>query len=532
MYQTLLSAHQLRTARVASQVLSFHERGEPFRISHGGTNSTRRKKSNSSTVSTSDFSNVLNVDCDKCIALVEPNVSMEQLVDATLPLGFIPPVVMEFPAITVGGGFSGTSGESSSFRNGVFDKTVNRIEIILGDGQVVFASPTENSELYHGAAGGFGTFGVVTLLEVKLVRAQSFVELEYSAVSDVSQAVKAFEDFTANEKIQYLDGIMFSKDSGVVISGRLTSGNPDLRVQTYSSAWDPWFYIRAQEILTTEILSNQGTYKELVPIKEYLFRYDRGAFWAGKYCFDYFFTPFNRLTRYILDSLLHTKVMYGALHKSGLANEYIVQDIGFPSTTLPAFVEYLDESFGFYPLWLCPLRMRAPFSLSPRSKEYQQVEFGIINVGLWGPGPRDRSAFIAANRAIEARTAELDGLKCLYAHAYYTLSEFWSIYDEKRYDASRRRWHAQLLPSVFEKVTTNNAPRSDSSFKRRLKMIRPLRGLYGAWHVISQRDTSVSLMRLVLLAPLLLALICGSAFVAFLKTVTGLKQERKRAKAI
>jgi delta24-sterol reductase len=532
MYQTLLSAHQLRTARVASQVLSFHERGEPFRISHGGTNSTRRKKSNSSTVSTSDFSNVLNVDCDKCIALVEPNVSMEQLVDATLPLGFIPPVVMEFPAITVGGGFSGTSGESSSFRNGVFDKTVNRIEIILGDGQVVFASPTENSELYHGAAGGFGTFCVVTLLEVKLVRAQSFVELEYSAVSDVSQAVKAFEDFTANEKIQYLDGIMFSKDSGVVISGRLTSGNPDLRVQTYSSAWDPWFYIRAQEILTTEILSNQGTYKELVPIKEYLFRYDRGAFWAGKYCFDYFFTPFNRLTRYILDSLLHTKVMYGALHKSGLANEYIVQDIGFPSTTLPAFVEYLDESFGFYPLWLCPLRMRAPFSLSPRSKEYQQVEFGIINVGLWGPGPRDRSAFIAANRAIEARTAELDGLKCLYAHAYYTLSEFWSIYDEKRYDASRRRWHAQLLPSVFEKVTTNNAPRSDSSFKRRLKMIRPLRGLYGAWHVISQRDTSVSLMRLVLLAPLLLALICGSAFVAFLKTVTGLKQERKRAKAI
>jgi len=49
---------------------------------------------------------------------------MDQLVKATLAYGFAPPVVMEFPGITAGGGFSGTSGESSSFRHGFFDKTV------------------------------------------------------------------------------------------------------------------------------------------------------------------------------------------------------------------------------------------------------------------------------------------------------------------------------------------------------------------------------------------------------------------------
>lgn len=327
--QTLLQAHRLRTERVASQVRTLHERKEPFRISHGGTNSTRRKNNESNTVSTSDFSNILNIDREKYVALVEPNVSMEQIVDATLPLGLVPPVVMDFPSITIGGGFSGTSGESSSFKYGVFDKTVKRIEIVLGDGEIVSAPPIKNPELFNSAAGGFGTFGVVTLLEVQLIDAKSFVELEYSAVSNIAQAVGALETCAADRTTQYLDGIMFAKNSGVFISGRMTSGNPSLRQQTYSSAWDPWFYLRASEILTKEIPSRQGNYKELVPIKDYLFRYDRGAFWAGKCCFDYFVTPFNRLTRCILDSLLRAKVMYSALHKSGLANEYIV----LPQTT-------------------------------------------------------------------------------------------------------------------------------------------------------------------------------------------------------
>lgn len=36
--------------------------------------------------------------------LVEPNVPMDKLVEATLAQGFLPKVVMELPNITVGGG--------------------------------------------------------------------------------------------------------------------------------------------------------------------------------------------------------------------------------------------------------------------------------------------------------------------------------------------------------------------------------------------------------------------------------------------
>lgn len=110
-------------------------------------------------VDTSDLSRVLEVDWEAKTALVEPNVPMDRLVEATLPK-LVPPVVMEFPGITVGGGFAGTAGESSSFRHGFFDRTVNWIEIVLANVEIVTASRKERPDLFHGAAGTRNTRGV------------------------------------------------------------------------------------------------------------------------------------------------------------------------------------------------------------------------------------------------------------------------------------------------------------------------------------------------------------------------------------
>ena len=111
--------HQKHVAAIAEKVKGFCDRQAPFRIYHGSTNSTRTVAfSKDKMIDTSGLSNVLHIDKESHIALVEPNVPMDCLVKETLEYGLIPPVVMEFPGITVGGGFSGTSGESSSFKHG------------------------------------------------------------------------------------------------------------------------------------------------------------------------------------------------------------------------------------------------------------------------------------------------------------------------------------------------------------------------------------------------------------------------------
>ncbi|KAH0350229.1 FAD binding domain-containing protein, partial [Aureobasidium melanogenum] len=527
-----IEAHDQRTRRVATQVKSFYDRKEPFRIFHGSTSSTRsQEQDRNKMISTSDFTEILRIDPEKRVAIVEPNVSMEKLVDATLPYGLVAPVIMEFKNITVGGGFSGTSGESSSFRHGVFDNIVNSIEIVLGNGEIVRASRSENSDLYHGTAGSFGTLGVVTELEVQLVEAGNFMELEYHAISSAPEAVRAIETYTADGKIQYLDGIMFTKTSGLIIAGRMANTpTTGCKISKYLSRADPWFYMRAQAILNNEIPSSQNSsYTEFVPIKDYLFRFDRGAFWGGYYAFKYHFAPFNNLTRYLLDDLIHTKTMYTALHKSGLANEFVVQDIGFPYSTTPDFIDYLDENFNLYPLWLCPLKLNAPYPLTPKGKHYSQESLRVINVGVWGPGPRNRTDFIAANRAIEAKTKQLDGLKCLYAHAYYTAPEFWDLYDKDHYDALRTKYHASLLPSVFDKVTNNGPPSANTLFER-LKNTRPVRGIYGALFVFwggGLPYAKVHQALSIVLSPLLLLIFTTAWIVSFSKDLFGMRPRGK-----
>ena len=147
---------------------------------------------------------------------------------------------MEFPGITAGGGFAGTSGESSSFRYGFFDRTVNWIEIVLANGDVVTASSTDKSDLFHGAASSFGTLGVTTLLELQLIEAKTYVELTYHPVSGVPEAIQKIEEATKDPSIDYLDGILFARDRGVICTGRLTNVLRDgVRTQRFSRARDP-----------------------------------------------------------------------------------------------------------------------------------------------------------------------------------------------------------------------------------------------------------------------------------------------------
>ncbi|KAF2812834.1 FAD-binding domain-containing protein [Mytilinidion resinicola] len=160
--------HEEVVAHISAAVKAFFSSRQSFRIFHGSTNSTRPAH-DGRTVDISALSNVLKVDVPSSTAIVEPNVPMDKLVQATLAHGMIPPVVMEFPGITVGGGYAGSAGESSSFEYGYFDQTIRSVEIVLATGQVVTASGSENADLFKGAAGALGSLGITTKLELRLI---------------------------------------------------------------------------------------------------------------------------------------------------------------------------------------------------------------------------------------------------------------------------------------------------------------------------------------------------------------------------
>jgi len=412
------------------------------------------------------LTSVVSIDKTAGTALVEPNVPMDKLLEITTQQGLLPPIIMEFPNITVGGGFAGTSGESSSFKYGLFDCTIKSVEIVLanGDIQTAKASDPSTADLFYGAANSCGTLGVVTLLEVQLIESKPFVELTYIPFKNIPEALQHLQEAPSDISIDYMDGIIYAPDRIVLMYGRLVAQKPSrARSQTFQRARDPWFYLHASDMYDEATRSSQKQSLEYIPLADYLFRYDRGVFWGGAQAFRYFFTPFNRVTRYLLDHFMRTRVMIHALHRSGLAKQAIIQDLAVPFSSAEKFVSYLNQTLGIYPLWLCPV-LSTQEAIKP--SRYKTFAMGkdplpdpmLLNVGVWGMGPSEVHSFIALNRDIEQTVREFKGLKCLYAHAFYTETEFWDIYDEKWYTTLREKYHATSLPSVFDKVKVDLMP--------------------------------------------------------------------------
>ncbi len=567
-----MDGHRAAVARIAAAARVFFDKKQPFRINHGSsTNSTRPRAAaaGTGTIDISALGRVLSVDAARKRALVEPNVAMDALVEHTLAHGLVPPVVMEFPGITCGGGFSGTGGESSSFRHGFFDDCVESVEMVLADGEVVTAlRGGEHAELLAAAGGSAGTLGIATLLELRLVEARRFVRTTYRRTGSVREAVDAVREAVArrgDDACDFVDAILFSPGHGAVVTGVMTDDKPpDARPQTFSRAWDPWFYLHvadrtrglvpaaasaapaagapaaprpppaagapvaagppaalaapaapapAAPAASTD--SGSSTVTEYIPLAEYLFRYDRGGFWVGRSAFRYFgFVPFTAPTRWLLDDFLHTRMMYRALHASGHSRRMVVQDVAVPFANAEALVDYTAAEFDIWPLWLCPLRRRdatemptfhPAYKTSPSpdnnndNNETQstppaaQPEGGVdathmLNIGLWGPAASaSPDAFVAKNRALEAKVRELGGRKWLYAHTYYAQDDFWREYGGHRawYDALRARYRADGLPSVYDKVRVRDRAAGTTD---RLKSVWPVGGIYGLWRSIRSRD--------------------------------------------
>ncbi|KAF1923368.1 FAD binding domain-containing protein [Didymella exigua CBS 183.55] len=501
------ASHERIVAGIQKRISQFHSTSTPFRIYHGSTNSTRHASFDpSAIIDVSGLNRILSIDTSASTALVEPNVPMDKLVARTAVQGFLPPVVMEFPGITVGGGFVGTAGESSSFKYGFFDRTVVRAEVILANGTLVNCSATENAELFEGLRGSFGTLGVLTLVEVMLVPLKSWVEVTYRRTTSSKEAVEVLQAETEKEENDYVDGVLFAKDSGVVVSGRLLSepSSPKIPVRRFSRPWDEWFWIHARSLVSSPLRAPKTPTVELVPVEDYLFRYDRGAFWMGMYAYYHFFVPFWYVFRVLLDYFMHTRIMYHALHASGYTDRYVIQDIAFPAGNAEAFVDYVDDKFGIYPLWLCPLRKDGRVSMG-HPKQFEghvggQKQSGhayeslYINVGVWGPYPSFELEYVRANRELEKKTGDLGGLKWLYSRVFYTEDEWWQLYDKNKYDELRRKFGATGLPSIWEKVRDRGNKKEDYGtdvkglLKRLIRSSALLSGFYGIYKAVRGGD--------------------------------------------
>ncbi|EWG55706.1 hypothetical protein FVEG_17576 [Fusarium verticillioides 7600] len=81
-----MERHNQIVQDVADKIRDFYKLQQPYRLFYGPSSSTRpRHGSDSTIIDISMLSQVICVDTAQRICLVEPNVPMDRLVEATMP---------------------------------------------------------------------------------------------------------------------------------------------------------------------------------------------------------------------------------------------------------------------------------------------------------------------------------------------------------------------------------------------------------------------------------------------------------------
>lgn len=461
--------HAAKVERLQEQLRSLNS---PVVLHSGGASNTTRSKSyknQHAKLELSDFNEVLSIDPIRKIAHVEPRVTMEKLVRACLRYNLIPPVVPEFKGITVGGAINGWAIESSSHRWGSFNDICQSFELLCGNGTVIKCSREENSDIFFGIPGSYGSLGALMSAEIKLIPAKPFVHLHYHVVPNPLEVLTQL-------KSDFVEAIVFSKESGVVIEGNLssTAGTPLFSTRPFHAEW---FYQHAKR--------QKNNSEEWMPIEDYIFRYDTGAFWMGSYLFqlpllarflgqglfklfkeipeNYNSEEVDAFQRYPGPSLfsracfrpfMGSQNLWKLMHKNEkfLQDRVIIQDFCIPQDRAARFLnEAMDEPATF-PIWLCAVKATSdPQIFSPHLNPAPLV----IDIGLYGL-PRRYRPMEEIGKQLEEKTEALGGRKMLYSRSDYSLEDFWRIYSRNSYDILRKKTHAQgVWHHITDKVLSS-----------------------------------------------------------------------------
>lgn len=391
---------------------------------------------------------ILEINKEKQTVLVEPMVNMGQLSATLNPLGWTIPVLPEMDDLTVGGLVMGTGIESSSHIHGLFQHICISYQIVLSDGSLFKCTAEENSDLFYSIPWSYGTLGILTAVELKIIPAKRFIKLTYEPYYSLEEMYQRLQNVVYDKSNEFVEVIAYSKDNSVLMVGVQSDDSESAKLNQIGKWYKPWFFKHVEEILL-----NKKVVTEYLPLRDYYHRHTRSIFWELQDII-----PFgnNLLFRYLLGWLVPPKVSLLKLTqpnsvKTLYENNHFIQDMLVPLDDFKESLEFFEENINIYPLWICPFNLPNKPGFLRLSKDVENQMF--VDIGVYGTPKIKNFNPKESTRKVEKFVVEKQGFQMLYADTYSTREEFRQMFDHTLYDKLREQLNCKnAFPEVYDKV--------------------------------------------------------------------------------
>lgn len=401
---------------------------------------------------------LLDIDEERRIVRVEPLASMGRITRDLIPKGWILPVVPELDGLTVGGLLMGFGVETSSHKYGLFQHICEAFEIVTAEGKLLRCSASENPELYYLLPWSHGTLGFLVAAELKIIPAKAYVRVHYQPVYTFDGWTELFEKASRNTgDNDFVEALVYDRCHAVILRGKLTDEpGPDGGINPIRNWYKPWFYKSVQSYLV-----NRVSGVDYLPLRDYLHRHTRSYFWAMEEIIGFGNHPLFRL---LLGWALPPRIellKYTETETTRKLRErhHVIQDMLMPIRYLKKSIEYFDENFDLYPLWLSPMAVRGNDRnlgfLHPFEDEAGVVDELCVDIGAYGTPRKQGFDGRAALPPLEQFVIDHHGYQALYAKTLLSREQFRTMFDHRDYDRLREEMPdcRQAFDEVYDKVS-------------------------------------------------------------------------------
>ena len=402
---------------------------------------------------------LLEIDEQRGVVRVEPLATMGQISRDLLSRGWTLPVVPELDSLTVGGLIMGFGVETSSHKYGLFQHICTSFEIVTAEGKRVKCSPSENPDLFYQIPWSHGTLGFLVAAELKIIPVKSYVRLRYQPVYSLEDLVDVFEQASRDTKNNdFVEGIVYGRDKSVVMVGSFADTvGPDGTLNAIGRWYKPWFYKHVETYLAHK---KEGV--EYLPVRDYFHRHTRGYFWAMEEIIPFGNHPlFRALLGWALPPSIELLKYTETETTRRLREKYhVVQDMLMPIRCLKQSIDYFDEHFRIYPLWLSPMAIKETGGrqgfVHPFRTEECAVDEMYVDIGAYGTPGKEGFDNAVALPLLEKFVIEHHGYQALYARTFMSREDFREMFDHAGYDRLREQlpYCQQAFDEVYDKISS------------------------------------------------------------------------------
>lgn len=174
---------------------------DPPVIARGAGKSYGDSALNADIISSRYLDNFISFDTDSGVISAQAGLTLEQILDITIPKGWFLPVVPGTKFVSLGGAIASDVHGKNHHVDGSFSEFVTNLTLMLASGEVVQCSASHNAEIFAATCGGMGLTGIILDATVRL-QPISTTLIEQTAISSKSLA-ETFELFESHHHHKY-----------------------------------------------------------------------------------------------------------------------------------------------------------------------------------------------------------------------------------------------------------------------------------------------------------------------------------------